>query len=201
MSDDAAPVPNATGIMTGGGLGRTLGEVPRSARWILPAAAAAFGGTETSAIGQRERALLILRVASIERSPYWRTQIEGVAGDLGLTEDEITLVESDEWETAPAFDDRERAAILWGDRVARRLARRDRKAYEEVRTIFDEDAFVELTMIASLAAMHARIANALRIVPEPPTRLAPRARPIADDVFRAWNASMFDDHAHKEIAS
>lgn len=199
MSDDAPSVTNATGIMTGGGLERALGQVPRSARWILPAVAAAFAGTETSAIGQRERALLILRVASIERSPYWRTQIEGVAGDLGLTGDEITLVESDEWETAPAFDDRERAAILWGDRVARRLARRDRVAYEAVRAVFDEDAFVELTMIASLAAMHVRIANALRIVPEPPTGLAPRARPISDDVFRAWNASMFDDH--KEIAS
>ncbi|HYG71419.1 MAG TPA: hypothetical protein VEC15_03920 [Actinomycetota bacterium] len=200
MSDDAPPVTDPTGIMTGGGLGRALGRVPRSARWILPAVAAAFAGTETSAIGQRERALLILRVASIERSPYLRTQIEGVAGDLGLTEDEITLVESDEWETA-AFDDRERAAILWGDRVARRLARRDRVAYEGVRAVFDEDAFVELTMIASLAAMHVRIANALRIVPEPPTELAPRARPISDDMFRAWNASMFDDHAHKEVAS
>ena len=201
MFDDAPPVPTATGPAVGGGLGRALGVVPRSARWILPAAAAAFAGTETSAIGQRERALLILRVASIERSPYWRTQIEGVAGDLGLTEDEITLVESDEWETAPTFDDRERAAILWADRVARRLARRDRVAYETVRAVFDEDAFVELTMIAALAAMHARIANALRIVPEPPTGLAPRARPISDDVFRTWNASMFDDHAHEEIAS
>ena len=38
---------------------------------------------------------------------------------------------SDEWETAPAFTDRERAAILWADRVARRLARRDAPAYRD----------------------------------------------------------------------
>ncbi len=186
------PVP---GPSHGGRVAARLNVVPRSARWVLPAAAAAFAGTEGSTITPRERALVLLRVAAIDRSPYWRTQVEGVASDLGITFDEVTVVESDEWDTVPAFGDRERAAILWADRVARRLARRDRLAYEAVRAVYDEDEFVELTMIASLAAMHTRIANALRITPEAPTGLAPRRRPVPDEMFRSWSRVMFDDLA------
>jgi hypothetical protein len=46
---------------------------------------------------------LLLRVAAIDRAPYWRLQLEPAASELGITEDERVLVGSDEWETAPAF--------------------------------------------------------------------------------------------------
>jgi hypothetical protein len=48
-------------------------------------------------------------------------------------------------------------------------------------------------MVASLAAMQCRIANALRIAPEAPTGLAPRRRPVPDETFRSWSAVMFAD--------
>lgn len=78
------------------------------------------------------------------------------------------------WETAPAFISRERAAILWGDRIARRLARRDGAAYRLVQAEFDGVEIVELTMIVSLTAMAARITNALRIAPRRTDRTHPR---------------------------
>jgi hypothetical protein len=48
---------------------------------------------------------------------------------------------------------------------------------------------VELTLVASLAAMADRITNALRIAPEPPVGLSPKA--AAPDL-RAWRDRMFD---------
>ncbi len=196
---DAGPMPAPTtsppvpGPSDGGRVAASLAAVPRSARGVLPAAAAAVAGTEGSTITPRERALVLLRVAAIDRSPYWRTQAEGVASELGITADQVAVVETDEWETVPAFDERERGAILWADRVARRLARRDRQAYETVRAVYAEHEIVELTLVASLAAMHTRLANALRIEPEPPAGLVPRRRPVPDEAFRSWSASMFDD--------
>lgn len=173
------------------GLIEILSDVPRSARWILPTLAAAFGDADVSTLGLRTKALVLLRVAAVDRAPYWRLQIEAGARDLGITEDELVLIASDEWEISPGFSERERAAILWGDRVARRLARRDKKAYETVRAAFSEVELVELTLLASLGAMADRLTNALRIAPEPPVGLSPGGAPMPADL-EAWSARMFE---------
>jgi hypothetical protein len=97
-----------------GGLLEVLAEVPRSARWVLPALASAFCGTDVSTLELRTRSLVLLRVVAVDRAPYWRLQLAAGARELGITEDELALIGSDEWEAAPAFSERERAAILWG---------------------------------------------------------------------------------------
>lgn len=174
------------------GLLGTLETVPRSARWVLPTLTSAFRGTDASTLEPKVRALVLLRVAAVDHAPYWREQLEAVARELGITDDEVLLVGSDEWETAPAFTGRERAAILWGDRVARRLARRDGAAYRLLREEFDDAEIVELTLIASLAAMADRITNALRIAPEGPVGLTPANGSVPDEDLRRWSRRMFD---------
>lgn len=173
-------------------LGKRLQSAPRSARWILPAFAAAFRGTEESTLEPRTRVLLLLRVATIERSPYWRLEWEHAAGTLGVSDDQVTLVTTDDWESTPAaFTDRERAAILWGDRVARRLAQRDAAAYQSVAALFRPDEIVELTMVAALAAMAVRITNALQVAPEPPAGLAPTRPGLDEPTLADWSRHLF----------
>jgi alkylhydroperoxidase family enzyme len=173
------------------GLLDILAEVPRSARWILPAFASAFCGTDVSTLELRTRSLVLLRVAAVDHSPYWRLQLEAGARALGITEDELALIGSDEWEISPVFSERERAAIVWADRVARRLARRDKKAFETVRAHFSDEEIVELTLVSSLGAMADRITNALRVAPESPVGLSPGLR-IPDKSLEAWPSHMFD---------
>lgn len=181
-----AAIPGAPGLL------QTLEAVPRSARWVAPALAAAFEGTDASTLEPTVRVLLLLRVAAVDRAPYWRSRLEAAAAALGVRAEEIELVGTDEWETAPAFTDRERVAILWGDRVARRLARRDGAAYRAVREVFDDVELVELTALASLGAMADRITNALRIPPEDGLGFTPAEGPLSDDALRRWSRSMFD---------
>lgn len=174
------------------GLVPTLGLVPRSARWVLPTLASAFRGTDGSTLEPKLRTLVVMRVCAVDRAPYWRTQFEDAAPDLGITGDEVQLVGSDEWETAPAFTERERAAITWADRVARRLARRDGAAYRLVQEHCTPEEIVELTAIASLAAMADRITNALRIAPEGPIGVTADLGPV-DGPIDSWRDAMFDD--------
>jgi alkylhydroperoxidase family enzyme len=180
-------------------LATTLSTVPRSARWVLPTLAAAFHGGDVSTLEPKLRTLVLLRVASVDRAPYWREQHEASAAAVGVTQDEVALVTSDEWETAPVFTDRERAAILWADRTARRLARRDAAAYRAVREHLSERELVELTATVSLACMANRLTNALRISPERPTGLSPGG-PSMDESLARWSREMFDrlpvDAAH-----
>jgi hypothetical protein len=133
-----------------------------------------------------------MRVCAVDRAPYWRTQFEHVAPALGITADEAQLVGPDEWETTPAFTERERAAITWADRVARRLARRDGAAYRLVQEHCTPEEIVELTAIASLAAMADRITNALRIAPDGPIGVTADLGPV-DGPNDSWRDAMFDD--------
>jgi len=135
-----------------------------------------------------------MRVAAFDRAPFWRTQFETAAPSVGITPDEAQLVGTDEWESAPTFSERERAAITWGDRIAKRLARRDAAAYRVLKEHCSEEEIVELTAIASLAAMADRITNALRISPEPPVGLT-ADRGTIDAAGDAWRRAMFGDVA------
>ena len=175
-----------------------LDQVPRASRWLIPAWASAFRGTEVSTIEPRARALLLLRVASIDRSAFWRIELEAAAGAIGITTQEVTQVESDEWEVTPGFTARERAAVLWGDRVARRLARRDARAYEAVRAEFSELELVELTLIAALAAMADRFTNALRVPPDLPIGMTPANGPVTEAALGEWTAAMFGPEPEEE---
>src|SRR5690606_20074256 len=153
---------------------------------------AAFRGTEESTLEPSARLLMLLRVAAVERCPYWRTHWEAAARARGVAEDKIIVVGTDDWESAPAFERRERAAILWGDRVARRLAQRDKPAYTAVTGEFTETEIAELTLVAALGAMAVRAANALRVPPEPPEALVPAATPVTEAELATWGSRMFD---------
>ena len=58
----------------------------------------------------------------------------------------------DEWQHLPAFDGRDRAAILWADRVTRNVAGEDAEARAEVERHFSPDELVELTLAIGLFA-------------------------------------------------
>lgn len=76
--------------------------------------------------------------------------------------------------------------------MARRLARRDKPAYEAVAAVFTEVELVELTLLASLGAMADRLTNALRIAAEPPVGLSPGEAPTPAANLEAWSTRMFD---------
>ena len=173
-------------------LARSLASSPRTARWILPALAAAFRGADDSTLEPRARALLLLRVAAVESSPYWRMQWEHAARTVGVADDQVALVVTDGWDTATSFTERERAAVRWADRVARRLAQRDVGSYDDLSAVFDADEIVEITMAAALAAMAVRITNSLRISPEAPTGLGPDEGGLDEAVFATWSRRLFD---------
>jgi alkylhydroperoxidase family enzyme len=156
----------------------------------MPTLASAFRGADGSTLAPRLRTLVVMRVCAVDRSPYWRNQFEQAAPALGISDDEVRLIGSDEWDAAPAFSDRERAAITWADRVARRLARRDGAAFRLVQTHCTVEEIVELTAIASLAAMATRITNGLRIAPEPSIGLT---ADVGMMDARSWQRHMFDE--------
>ena len=78
-----------------------------------------------------------------------------------LSDEEIAAASTDEWATSELFDEREKAAILWADRVTRNIAKSDTEAQNRVRRQFSEPELVELTMAICQFALLNRFNDSL----------------------------------------
>ncbi len=65
------------------------------------------------------------------------------------------------------LNDREKAAVLWAEHVTRNTARSRDDVFDHVRSIFDEQEIVELTMICGLFNFRNRYMDSLQVPLEP----------------------------------
>ena len=87
---------------------------------------------------------------------------------LGLTQDQINLLEGDDWKDNDLFDDKEKAVIRWADEVSKLTAKHNDFAFSEMKKYFSNRQIVELTFICGMWHLSGRLAEALHLVVEPP---------------------------------
>lgn len=87
---------------------------------------------------------------------------------LGLTQDQINLLEGDDWKDSNLFDDKEKAVIRWADEVSKFKAKNNDFAFNEMKKYFSNRQIVELTFICGMWHLSGRLAEALHLVVEPP---------------------------------
>ena len=87
---------------------------------------------------------------------------------LGLTQDQINLLEGDDWKDSDLFDDKEKAVIRWADEVSKLTAKNNDLAFNEMKKYFSDRQIVELTFICGMWHLSGRLAEALHLVVEPP---------------------------------
>ncbi len=87
---------------------------------------------------------------------------------LGLSQDQINLLEGDDWKDSDLFDDKEKAVIRWADEVSKFRAKKNDFAFSEMKKYFSDRQIVELTFICGMWHLSGRLAEALHLVVEPP---------------------------------
>lgn len=87
---------------------------------------------------------------------------------LGLTQDQINMLEGDDWNESDLFDDKEKAVIRWADEVSKFRAKNNDFAFNEMKKYFSNRQIVELTFICGMWHLSGRLAEALHLVVEPP---------------------------------
>jgi len=87
---------------------------------------------------------------------------------LGLTQEQINLLEGDDWKDSDLFDDKEKAVIRWADEVSKLTAKNNDFAFNEMKKYFSDRQIVELTFICGMWHLSGRLAEALHLVVEPP---------------------------------
>lgn len=113
------------------------------------------------------RELVILRVSMLNGAEY-QTRIHGATHALhaGVTPGQIA--ELADWQRSTLFTPAQRAALAWTDAMTRDIEVPD-VLHDELKRHFDDQAMVEITVLAGAYNMHTRVARALRIDPEQKT--------------------------------
>jgi len=70
------------------------------------------------------------------------------------------------YEKSPLFDEREKAVILFAERLTRGAAAMRERALEELRKLFSEEQIVELTLVICAANFTNRFNDGLRVEPD-----------------------------------
>lgn len=114
------------------------------------------------------REMIILRVSILNGAEY-QARIHGASHALqaGLSAQQI--VELNAWVSSSLFSAPQRAALAWTDAMTRHIEVPD-SLHEELQRHFDDQAIVEITVLAGAYNMHTRVARALRIEPEAPSK-------------------------------
>jgi len=110
------------------------------------------------------REMIILRVSLLNGAEY-QARIHGASHALkaGLSAEQIAALA--DWQDSALFSPAQRAALAWTDAMTRQIEVPD-ALHDELKRHFDDQAVVEITVLAGAYNMHTRVARALRIEPE-----------------------------------
>lgn len=112
-------------------------------------------------LGDRERELVILRVAALTGCDYvWKVHEAQYAAPAGVTSREVAALRGS---LAPGvFGERERALLDYVDAMTRDVAVPD-STFERLRAYFSERETVDATVLIAAYNMHTRVLRALGI--------------------------------------
>ena len=84
-----------------------------------------------------------------------------MGSDLGVPDEKILAL--DDYATSPLYDEKERAALEYADRITITDQDVDDELFSRLRRFFDEDALVELTATIAWENSSSKFNRALRV--------------------------------------
>ena len=84
-----------------------------------------------------------------------------MGSDLGVSDEKILAL--DDYATSPLYDEKERAALKYADRITITDRDVDDELFDRLRRYFDEDALVELTATIAWENSSSKFNRALRV--------------------------------------
>jgi alkylhydroperoxidase family enzyme len=84
-----------------------------------------------------------------------------VSSELGVSDEKILAL--DEYATSPLYEEKERAALEYAERITKTNQDVDDKLFTRLRRFFEEDALVELTAAIAWENASSKFNRALRV--------------------------------------
>jgi uncharacterized peroxidase-related enzyme len=112
----------------------------------------------------RYKELAYLKTSLLNGCEYWTRAHIASAKRIGVTDEQVQALQF--YERSPLFDEKDKATILYAERVTRGASAIRTGALEELRKFYDEGQIVELTLVICAANFTNRFNDALRNIPD-----------------------------------
>jgi alkylhydroperoxidase family enzyme len=148
---------------------RVLAHQPATLEaWALANDAIRLANVKTNREYVKIQQLVIIKTSVLNDSAYCLSHNIPLGKKMGLSEEQIAAVRSNEYMDSPLFDERQKAAIRWADVVTNMTARDDDTAYQAMKKHFTEKEIVELTVFCCMWNYSNRLCEALHVDLERP---------------------------------
>ena len=113
----------------------------------------------------------------------------------GVTDEELAVIQSDEYMNSDLLTAREKATLQWTEHVTLNTAKNRDDVFNEVAAVFSEAEIVELTTVCAFRNMRNRMHDSLHLDPDPPAGAdAVGAGSLVDpDALKAYLQHLLDN--------
>jgi uncharacterized peroxidase-related enzyme len=115
-------------------------------------------------VGAKFKELAYLRASMVNGCEYCTRAHLASSKGAGVTAEQVAALPF--YSRSPLFDEKEKATILYADRVTRGAAGIRSSELQELRKFYDEGQIVELTLAVCIANFTNRFNDALEIIPD-----------------------------------
>jgi alkylhydroperoxidase family enzyme len=136
--------------------------------WMLLDANLRMGYLNTDPEFVNMQQLVIVKTAIMNHSINCTGHNVDLAHAMGVTWEQLELLDGDGWKESVLFSDKEKAVIQWAAEVTNRGAYDSDAAFEELSSYFTTRQVVELTFLCCMWNLSGRLTEALHLMVEPP---------------------------------
>jgi alkylhydroperoxidase family enzyme len=138
--------------------------------WMLPNDSIRLSNVKTDPDYVKIQQLVIIKTSALNRSAYCMSHNVPLGKKIGLSEEQITAAQGEDYMASPHLDERQKAAIRWADAVTKMTARDDDDAFAAMKRHFTEKQIVELTVFCGMWNYSNRLCEALHVDLERPDK-------------------------------
>ena len=142
---------------------RTMAHAPLLAMLLLPFNVAVQREWPGVRLSGKLKEMVVIKTSQVNGCAYCYAHNTTLGQAAGITHEQIIDLSSDDYLESSEFSEREKAAVLWAERVTRNTAQQRGDVYERVKAQFSDAEIVELTLVCAMFNMINRINDCLQI--------------------------------------
>ena len=139
----------------------TMARVPDALANFVPLYGAVI---DKGSVEAKYKELAYLKTSQVNGCEYCHRAHTASSKKQGVTEDQVKALTF--FQRSPAFDAKEKAVILYAERLTRGASAMRPSALQELKQYFSDDQIVELTLTVCIANFTNRFNDALLITPD-----------------------------------
>ncbi|MDA1089298.1 MAG: carboxymuconolactone decarboxylase family protein [Proteobacteria bacterium] len=142
---------------------RFLAHSPLVAKMLLPFNAVMQRQGAGSILTAKIKEMAVIKTSKINGCVYCYAHNTSLGRAAGISDEQVMVIDGDDYMSSDLLSPREKAAVLWADHVTRNTVRDHPEVRAQVRDHFNDAEMVELTLISGMFNMFNRFMDCMGV--------------------------------------